>query len=205
MTYFSQKKFLVYVLFAASAVFQRMKSSQIQHFCRHGTAFSISDELCTGCDSKSKLHVIICSVSKTPKPKEVIFHSKGQVAAPSLLHTFLPPFPLLQPLFLKMLFVFPHTHECRFCNFKVEENSGSPKADPLFICYEQEEKWVLKQREVQEIFFTIFNSHLHGVHQTTYVFLNAICPVTSIQGGTSLPFMQSHFPFLKVYLQEATQ
>lgn len=70
-----------------------MQSSQIQHFCKCGTTFNVSDELCTGCDSKSELHVIICSVSKKPQTKRALFSvPKGKLQHHLYCIPFLLPF-----------------------------------------------------------------------------------------------------------------
>lgn len=71
--YFSQEKCLARILFAASIAFQKMQSNQIQHICKCGTAFNVSNELCTGCGSKIELGVIICSVSKKSIPNQELY------------------------------------------------------------------------------------------------------------------------------------
>lgn len=122
--YFSQEKCLARcVLFAASVVFQRMQSSQIQHFCKCGTAFSISDELCTGCDSKSELRVIICSVSKKrPKPRELYFLYQ-RASCSTVCTAYLSSSLSTAPASLSEdAFCLSHTHNFRFWNFKLEEN-----------------------------------------------------------------------------------
>lgn len=71
--YFSQEKGLARILFAASVAVQKKQSNQIQHICKCGTAFNVSNELCTGCGSKSELGVIICSVSKKSVPNQELY------------------------------------------------------------------------------------------------------------------------------------
>lgn len=61
-----------YICCHASVAFQKMQSNKIQHICKCGTAFNVSNELCTGCGSKSKLGVI-CSVSEKSVPNQELY------------------------------------------------------------------------------------------------------------------------------------
>lgn len=72
-SYFSREKCLARILFAVSVAFQKMQSNKIQHICKCGAAFNVSNELCTGCGSKSELRVIICSVSKKSVPNQELY------------------------------------------------------------------------------------------------------------------------------------
>lgn len=100
---------------------------------------NISDELCTGCDSKSEIHVIICSVSKKPSPKPALISiPKGK------LQHYLYCIPFLLPFHCSSF------SEDAFCFFfalvtlglaisswkKIQEYQNQT----LLSCYEQKEK-----------------------------------------------------------------
>lgn len=140
--YFSQEKCPAQILLAASVAFQRMQSKHIEHICKCGTAFNVSNELCTGCGSKSELGVIICSVSKKTrfKPRALFSVPKGKLQHYHCCIPFLLPFHCssLSGWFLFLSCI----SDFRFCNFKLEENSGIPKPNPLLSCYQQNENWM---------------------------------------------------------------
>lgn len=64
---------MAHILFAASVAVKRSNQIKFSIFANVELHLNVSNELCTGCGSKSELGVIICSVSKKSVPKQELY------------------------------------------------------------------------------------------------------------------------------------
>lgn len=105
--YFSQEKCPTQILLAASVAFQRMQSKHIEHICKCGTAFNVSNELCTGCGSKSELGVIICSVSKKTVSNQELYFLFQRASYSTITAAYLSSSLSTAPASLDVFYFFP--------------------------------------------------------------------------------------------------
>lgn len=162
--YFSQEKGLACILFAASVAVQKKQSNKIQHICKRGTAFNVSNELCTGCGSKSELGVIICSVSKKSVPNQELYFlfqraSYSTITAAYLSSSLSTALAPLHGFCFFLAFVI-----LGFAISSWMKTPRIPNPNSLLSCYEQK-KSECSVKELKKDIFTTFNSHLHRPHQ----------------------------------------